>query len=366
MSSTSAEIGVRIGGAVDPTELVCGVPPVIRQLRQLARLGVARVRVACAEPAGVARVDDAIRRFPVPASLPVTVELGAPAAGPGTLVLDATTIYARDALAASVASGQAPAPMVELRTRADLERARVALFAEIRKTIELDGVIAYYVIRPVARPIVRLLIDTRVSPNQVTIAAMLCGLAAAALATRGVASATLAAGLLYWIGSALDCMDGDLARLRLTSSKTGEWLDAIADETSTYALCAGLGLGLARSGHDPAWATIGVVTAAAGALALVPLYLTLHRRGLRIDTAQFPWFFLADAGAAGQRSTTGTLMFNLGYLIRRDVTVTVVAILLALDLGAVALLAVGSGAVVGVGLTTTHFLVTGLRRLRAG
>jgi phosphatidylglycerophosphate synthase len=158
-------------------------------------------------------------------------------------------------------------------------------------------------------------------------------------------------------------MDGDLARLRLTSSKLGEWLDSMTDETSTYALCVGLGIGLCRDGRGDGWAALGIGAALAGVAAMAPIYRELHRRRLTIDSAQFPFFFQRGGVETpfAERTATSKLIYLLGFLVRRDVNITTVAVLLAFDLRPIALIAMSIGAAIGLGLTLTHYAVVGLR-----
>jgi hypothetical protein len=356
-----AEIDARRRGEVDPFEIVVGVPPVARLLRQLGRLGWTGARVVVDDEDQARCARGVLLSFPAPAGLAIEVEVAPAPPRLGTVALDGAAIYHRDTLATAMPD-DVPVPLVALRERADVARARQVLVHGIRKSIALDGVVAYYVQRPLTRPLVRWLVDTRVSPNQVTVAAMLCGLAAAGLAAAGGAFPALIAGLLYWLGGALDCIDGDLARLRLTSSRLGEWLDSMADETATYALCAGLGIGLMRDGAGSGWAALGIAGAAAGVLAVAPLYRDLHRRGLPIDTAQFPWFFQSGGGDTAERRGLGALVYYLGFLVRRDVNVTVIALLLVLDQRPLALGIIAAAAGIGLTITLTHYAVTALRR----
>jgi hypothetical protein len=136
----------------------------------------------------------------------------------------------------------------------------------------------------------------------------------------------------------------------------------MTDETSTYALCAGLGVGLMRDGRGDGWAVLGLAAASAGVLAMAPLYRELHRRGLTIDTAQFPWFFQTGAGDAAERRGLGNLIYYVGFLVRRDVNVTTIALLLLGGLRVAALIGLATGAAIGLGLTVTHYAVVGFRR----
>jgi phosphatidylglycerophosphate synthase len=176
---------------------------------------------------------------------------------------------------------------------------------------------------------------------------------------------TAIAGGLYWLGNALDCVDGDLARLRLQSSKLGEWLDSMTDEISTFSLLAGLGIGLYRDQAGPLWLAVGLGGALVGALTVARLYVDLHRLGLPIDSAQFPWWFAKPPAAIPEPPTRlGAIAHGFTYLIRRDANVTGVALLLVLDLRRLAISLVALGAAIGAAVTIAHYVITASRRRR--
>jgi phosphatidylglycerophosphate synthase len=206
--------------------------------------------------------------------------------------------------------------------------------------------------RPLTRPLTRLLLPTPVTPNQVTLVALLCGVAAAVSAARGEAAL---AGILFWIGAAVDCVDGDLARLRVQGSRLGEWLDTLADDVSTLGLLLGLGVELAAEGYGQTWLLLGIVGVLFGLLTEAKLYLDLHRLGLPIDTAQYPWFF----GSPGERrGPLGRTFYALSFLFRRDAFVTLVAILLIGGARRVPFLVLFGGAMVFAGMLAIHMWVT--------
>lgn len=64
-----------------------------------------------------------------------------------------------------------------------------------------------------------------ISPNLVTIVAILTALAASALFMAATPSSFLLACLFYQFSYVLDCVDGELARMRGQSSRGGDWLD---------------------------------------------------------------------------------------------------------------------------------------------
>lgn len=114
--------------------------------------------------------------------------------------------------------------------------------------------------RPFAGTIVRLLRPTRVTPHQVTLAALAAGLAAAWAVGRADRAGFLAGALLLQAKNILDAADGGLARARRTPSWTGRYLDSVMDFAVNVALHAALAAALAARGAPP-----GVWLLAAGA-----------------------------------------------------------------------------------------------------
>ena len=92
-----------------------------------------------------------------------------------------------------------------------------------------DELINTYVFRPLAGVLVRILYFTPVTPNQVTIAAVLSGFLAAFLYLWNVPSLTLIAGLSLTLKDLLDSADGQLARAKQLYSRAGRFLDSLGD-----------------------------------------------------------------------------------------------------------------------------------------
>jgi phosphatidylglycerophosphate synthase len=122
-----------------------------------------------------------------------------------------------------------------------------------------------------ARWLAERLAPTTIRPNAVTIASGTLVLAASALvatggtswASRGLASASLAMGLV------LDTADGHLARLQGTTSEFGRWLDANLDELGDMALHASIAWAAFARDARPAWLLAGMIYATGKYLFLV-------------------------------------------------------------------------------------------------
>ena len=98
--------------------------------------------------------------------------------------------------------------------------------------------------RPLARRLARALVNTRVTPIQITIGYTLVGLTAALLFATGNYLNGIVAGGLLLVKSTLDAVDGSLARARQRPSRVGRFLDSICD----YFINASVFLGLALNG----------------------------------------------------------------------------------------------------------------------
>jgi hypothetical protein len=351
------------GASTTASTRLAGLSLLGRHLRAIARLGWPGAEVVASTDGERVAVEAALARDGTPAGLAVEVVPGGEGARPGTIPLALRAVYTRDALEAAGRSGQPPAPLAPARTQAELATAEARLVAGLRKTITHDGVIAYYVMRPISLLVARALLETRITPNQVTLVALLFGVTGGLISAAGGYPATALAAILVWTGAVIDCVDGDLARLRLQGSRLGQWLDTLADDLTTFTLLGGLGLGLYRDGAGPGWLAVGLGGAVIWAFTEGKLYRDLHRLGLPIDTACYPWFFGdPSAGAGADAGLVTRAVHLLAFLFKRDAFITLIALLLLLDQRrlATAGLAVGSGAMFV--LLLLHLTVTGLRK----
>jgi phosphatidylglycerophosphate synthase len=96
-----------------------------------------------------------------------------------------------------------------------------------------------WVCRPPAAVVVYLLQGTRVTPNQVTFLSFFVAAGAAAMFALLPGLWWLVAAAVVWeLSFILDCADGQLARLRKTSSPLGHLLDFLMDEIKAMLLIA--------------------------------------------------------------------------------------------------------------------------------
>jgi len=115
---------------------------------------------------------------------------------------------------------------------------------------------------PLASRLVRFTANrTNITPNQLTVGALVLGLGAGASFALHSWPWLLLGALLYHLSFTLDCMDGKIARLKGTGSIFGAWLDYIFDRVRVLA-CAILLMGGAYSATDNVayvWTAVAVV-----------------------------------------------------------------------------------------------------------
>lgn len=109
------------------------------------------------------------------------------------------------------------------------------------KRVEVEELVDRFFYRPVAFLVVKLVYNTRITPDHLTLTAMIMGLTGAVFYAFGT-PATSNIGALFLIAFVVfDCSDGQLARLKNNGTPLGRLLDGIADYivvTSAYVAIA--------------------------------------------------------------------------------------------------------------------------------
>jgi phosphatidylglycerophosphate synthase len=110
--------------------------------------------------------------------------------------------------------------------------------------------------------VTRALLPTGISANGVTWLMLLTGVAGAAVLVWPSAWAVLICALLMQFQVLLDCSDGEIARVRRTTSPSGVYLDRIAHYLTEALLPIGLGVHVDGGlGSIDGWTTVGALTA---------------------------------------------------------------------------------------------------------
>lgn len=140
------------------------------------------------------------------------------------------------------------------------------------KPLDVEEPIDVWVHRPLAFLLALALFPTRVSPNAVTMASIVCGcVAGVLLVDRSIAHHMALAGLFIFLSAVVDCADGQLARMRRTSSNFGRMLDGLADGVVSVVIVVGGAVEVLRDHSSTlveagAFALLIAVTAVTGSL----------------------------------------------------------------------------------------------------
>jgi phosphatidylglycerophosphate synthase len=151
----------------------------------------------------------------------------------------------------AASAGLAKVPALMLREIADIYRA-----SKKKKDINLW---TEWVCRPPAAVFVYFFKDTRITPNQVTIlSALICVGAGAMFVTLPGHLWVVMAALVFELSFVFDCVDGQLARIRKTSSPLGHLFDFLMDEIKAMLLFGCVTVRLWRQTDDELFLLVGL------------------------------------------------------------------------------------------------------------
>jgi phosphatidylglycerophosphate synthase len=198
-----------------------------------------------------------------------------------------------------------------------------------------------FVARPLAAVFLVPLARTQVTPNQVTFLTLVIFVAGALmLAMMPSWRALIAAVAVLELSYVLDCVDGQLARLKGLSSPVGAHLDFLMDELKAFILVAAVGARLWLGGGDARYlveALLGLV-AVASAISLTtfvrrPEYAAATGASVGRGAGDYGDGFSVDAAAAPARLSPVRLLETLGrFLIHYPSYILFVALANRIDL----------------------------------
>ena len=181
--------------------------------------------------------------------------------------------YRGDLEAARLMEGEFVVPATDDASR---ERAEMLLLNSLIKPT--DGLISRALNRPVSLRVTRALLDTALTPNQMTLVAAGFGFAAVMVVALGGAAWLFPGALLLHVQSVLDGCDGEISRLKYIRSRAGEWMDQLFDDFINLGFFAAAGVALYRAGL--AWALgVTLVGVALHIVYQVALYTALLTKG---------------------------------------------------------------------------------------
>ena len=126
-----------------------------------------------------------------------------------------------------------------------------------------DGLVDTYLNRRYSRLLTRLFLRTPLTPNQITILSFLTGLLGASCFLLGSYGGSVLGALFLQFSTVLDCVDGEVARVKMLESPLGEWLDITLDTVVHIAIFLGVGVAVWKQDGLAAAPLLGGLLAAA-------------------------------------------------------------------------------------------------------
>ncbi|MDH5675201.1 MAG: CDP-alcohol phosphatidyltransferase family protein [Myxococcales bacterium] len=139
-------------------------------------------------------------------------------------------------------------------------------FASVLKSRAVEDPINLWLHRPLAYGLVALIYRTPITPNQITLLAMLVGIAAGACWLEGSPTMMVWGGVLLWSSAILDGADGILARAKQLFSELGRSLDGSADAVVAAATVVPAFYHIWVKHHDASYLLLAVPTVVSAVL----------------------------------------------------------------------------------------------------
>jgi len=246
-----------------------------------------------------------------------------------------------------------------------------------------DNAVTRYLFRPISLPLTKLLVMTPITPNMVSCLVAVLVVIGCWLTAHASYTMAIAGSLVVLASGYFDCCDGEIARLKLMSSRLGAWIDTIVDELSTMGYMAALGYHCHLRWGEPGfdlWIAAIIVGCVTYAWSVYCIYFNIIVGVGSANSQDYVGRFVVVPGArpdsvrlapAAPTAIVATrpmppwlqfLATNLPYVVRRDFLVWAIALLCILHLTNVAFVLLAIGGPMIAAVTTKHHLE--LRSLR--
>lgn len=255
-----------------------GMLVIERQLFTLARAGIKSVFVAMSKPddaqIGIMRLPPGLEVRWVTKGAAVLTECEPPYLGISAdhlIRIETLAFIARQNFPASVSYNDASTisvvqvvltredsisrleqPLPEgscIRLEAPLSQGPIVDWLMVAGPKPQDGFMARHFDRHLSLAASRALLDTAITPNQMTVFSTILGLIGTSFFLGDTRLFYVIGALLVWLHSVLDGCDGELARVRFQESPLGSDLDFWGDNLVHLALFTCLGIGFWRTGN---------------------------------------------------------------------------------------------------------------------
>lgn len=154
-------------------------------------------------------------------------------------------------------------------------------FRESLKTVDSEEILDLYIFRPLSFVFVKLIFNTNITPNQISIVALVFGILSGILYGFGTYTFLLLGSASFFICNTLDCMDGQLARLKKNGTRIGRVIDGFIDYATSVSVFLGLGFAMTYVTGNPIYSWL--LTVAAGISKAVQNMLFDHYRNVYLE-----------------------------------------------------------------------------------
>ena len=143
----------------------------------------------------------------------------------------------------------------KVETQQNFKTAKDILWDKHRSNPDwVEGTLLITARKILSKFLLKWLVNTRLSPNQISVIGLSSFLASAFLFSFGSYAYNIIGGICILIGISLDISDGLVARLTFRTSKYGEWLEHIFDKTAINFIIFGGTIGLyVQTGNILSW-----------------------------------------------------------------------------------------------------------------
>jgi len=225
----------------------------------------------------------------------------------------------------------------------------------ILKTLrkETDGWFSIHLNRPISLAVSRHLVNYSIHPNLITVMTLFLGVLSGVFAAMGTYAFMAAAGIVFHLASIMDGLDGEIARAKFLTSRTGEWLDTISDELTNVAFITGLTIGAYRMSASKTMFWLGIVTLFFYFLTLILLYGHL---ATGTQSSSLLYFQEQIKTRQFQKRRAAPLITFLQPLVKRDLYGFIFMILAVLGLPHIIIFCWLAAVVITPILFTSHLL----------
>lgn len=117
-------------------------------------------------------------------------------------------------------------------------------FKRSLKTVDSEEILDLIIFRPISFVLVKLIYPTNITPNQISIVALMFGILTGVLYGFATPEFFILASASFFICNTLDCMDGQLARLKKNGTKIGRVIDGFIDYITSISVFIGIGIAM--------------------------------------------------------------------------------------------------------------------------